>query len=719
MGLFSKKKTYVNTSVTPLVANTPNLVADSIFSSILQGRPLTPDLHANILSCAAMQASHYYNKGALNYIYGLPEGSIEIDKPSETIVKQVLHNLNGGTPVQLYFYNITTLDTDFYAFEWLSANRDYDYVTGVMGNPPDIPAHDPEKGITFLRSEAVTPTSLKLVYFWFVKGGQYDGMYAESEETVTITTSEFNSPMVVGNRYYHVSYYLLDAALQPTGKLRYFNYDESLETHPVLSINESVEKSTYFPVVPVVLDGKDLMTRPEDTTSEEFEVWQSCRQQLAKLKLQPENISKSLFGPFDDDVDETDKPDPADLDYGYVILGASIADTRIEVIEYFHRYFKYVAEQTVFKKTDYDSWFFNKRFTPPFNKVTVKQEGYHIELQFIYIDIEQETGTLLDEEEKPVKYTREVVYNEDIEIDANTVVRKDALILRKQVAPDTIEKVIVVSPHIVTVIRGKSTDCALKDAEEDDRAFVIPLNKTVLDTMILLDKNRVVFASMQLVINSVTTVKVKWYQSSWFQIFTVAVMTVVTVVSGGASLALMSTWLEIASSALFNYMISVGVTAAIDFVLDVFGIENAFVIAVITIAAQIATQGRGTDISTMATAEKLLFYTNAVTAGVNVAGGKYFASKTEETQEKIEELKDDIEEIEKLMEQFESPVSTQAMVESIRIGSDYFVKESPSEFFYRTRIGNPGVMALRQIENFVDMALDIPGLKSLDTVKVL
>ena len=85
----------------------------------------------------------------------------------------------------------------------------------------------------------------------------------------------------------------------------------------------------------------------------------------------------------------------------------------------------------------------------------------------------------------------------------------------------------------------------------------------------------------------------------------------------------------------------------------------------------------------------------------------------------MEELKTDIEEIDKLMEQFDSPVSTQAMVESLRVGSDYFIKESPSEFYYRTRIGNPGIIALRQIENFVNMTLDIPGLKPLDSLRIV
>jgi hypothetical protein len=525
--------------------------------------------------------------------------------------------------------------------------------------------------------------------------------------------------MVEGRRYYHVGYYSLNTALQPVGRLRYFNYDESLNTFPLLSIDESLEKSTYFPVVPVVLGGKDLMARPEDTESEEYKIWQSCRQQLAKMQIKPENISKALFGPFDEDVDETDKPDPKDLDYGYVILGASLTDTRKEVIHYYHNYFKYLADQITFKKTDFDAWLLNKRYTPPSNKVIVKQQGYHIELEFLYITIEEETGTLLDEEEKPVKYTREVVYNENIDIDDNTVVRRDALILRKQVAPNVIEKVTVISPHLTTVIRGRNADCTLKDAEENDVAFVVPLNKSVIDSMTLAERNHVVFASMQLVINSVTTVKVKWYQTKWFQIFVTVVMTVVTIYAGGFPPPEMGAWLELAGSVLFNYMVTIGVTIVLDLVLDVIGIENAFLTAALAVALTIYGQGLTTNISKMATADKLLFYTNAVTSGVNMSAGKYFTSKAEEIAEDMKEVKDDIKDIDKLMEKYESPVSTQVMVESIRIGADYFVKESPSEFFYRTRVGNPGVMSLRHIENYVDMALDIPGLRPLGSLRVI
>jgi hypothetical protein len=525
--------------------------------------------------------------------------------------------------------------------------------------------------------------------------------------------------MVEGRRYYHVGFYSLNTELQPVGRLRYFNYDETLDTFPLLSIDESLEKSTYFPVVPVVLGGKDLMARPEDTESEEYKIWLSCRQQLAKMRIKPENISKSLFGPFDDDVDETDKPDPKDLDYGYVVLGASLTDTRKEVIHYFHRYFKYLGEQTTFKKTDFESWLINKRYTPPSNKVVVKQQGYHIELEFLYITIEEETGTLLDEKGKPIKYTREVVYNESIDIDDNTTIRKDALILRKQTSPNVIEKVTVVSPHLTTVIRGRNADCTLKNAEENDVAFVVPLNKSVLDSMNIVERNHVVFASMQLVINSVTTIKVKWYQTKWFQIFVVVVMTIITVVSAGSAAASIGWWLKLAGNMLLTYVISIGVTMVIDLVLDVLGIENAFLMAAIAIAVTVATQGKVTDISKMATAEKLLFYTNAVTSGVNVANGKYSVAREEEMQDKIEELREKEKEIEELMKQFENPVSTQVMVESTRIGADYFIRESPSEFFYRTHVGNPGVMALRQIENFVDMALDIPGLRSLNSLRVI
>lgn len=718
MGLFSSKKTVVNTSVTPLIADTPNLLVDSIFASVTTDRPIAGDLLANMLGSAGSRANAYYNKAVNNhYYYGLPEGTMTLPRPYAEIVKGVIRDLHEGSPVELAYYIVSPMNPTYIAYKWLTANRAYDSVTDTLGSPPTIPDSNPNEPIEYDYAAYVSPNQIDISYR-YTTNHPLNPVSAIYTERVTVTTEygELDPDAI----FYHVGYYILNLELIPVGEMQYFNYNESTDMFPPLNLDDAPEEqSTYFPVVPVCRNGEDLSVEPSDPDSLEHAIWQSCYQQLRSLGITYSDIGKALFGPFDDDVDESDKPDPDDLDYGFVILGSNIVDDRQSNLEYLSDYFKYLMVNSVYVKSDYESWKGGFFGNPTSNLATIQEGDYHVDLEYYYIEITYETGDLGGGINH---YTRDIVTEISVINDQGMTIRNQTLSIRKQVSEGNIEVVTIFNPYLTTHIRGKhSAECDLDEAFNDDVAFVIPLNKEVTRNLKILVYNDLIYAAMKLVINSVTTVKVKWYQSTWFKIFSTIVITIATYVFTGPAGGL--TWaalIDVAVTALVTFTIFQAISIVSTFILDLFEIENTFLATIIATAITFAAlYYTGQFDTNMTNADVLLATVDSVQNGFSIASEHVMGEMMEETMKEASTHAESMKEIDEMMDAIQPPVSSDVVMESIRVGYNHFVQESPTDFIGRTTMTNPGVLAIDQVSTFTTRALNIPGVSNYNSLNII
>lgn len=693
MGLFSKTKTYVETTTLPMVEDTPNLAKQSILNSIYKDRSVSDDMISNMMGCLGSRAERYYRYGRDKFYYGLPEGAYEFQHASSNTVKLVIDNeLDIDSTISYSIFSVA--HSDYYAHEFLQNTRGWDFQTNEVSNP-----HYTTTGtVTFETTEWISSNSIKIFY---------KDTSATSLRSETIT---LDSTVNRNDKYYHVAYFATPEDV--TNGIRswwFYNPDEG--TYITLDVDAEDEGVVpYFPIIPLRRDNVDL------TENKNTELYKTSRDALKVLDMDIDELAVGL----------NENPDIDEVDNAYIIMGVHLQSENKYTKAYLHDYFLYLSNQDRVNKADHTAWLnksgsFRNRTTPPINKVVVKETennsgekgSYHIEMGWLYTETEIRAGiigdvgtAIVDTVIKPRKEYDTYAYEDSY------------VVFKKQVTENTYSEVRVVGlKHVNYVYGNKSIDTTLEDSlSEDNDDFIIPLHRSVIAHLSPFDKSDLMYDAVRLTINSVVTKKLKWYQTGFFKFVIAVVAVIITIYTGIDSISTMAA-ITGSTNVILNFAVYLTLMLAfqrvINLVVNVLGEKFAFISAVVLTVYGLAG---GSELFSATAALQLQ---SGILSGID----HNLSNELNDIMNEFDALQAEMEreqaEMDELMEAF--PQKFTNPLTALDLGGSLATPFETPDMYYNTRIhsGNIGVMAFDALTNYVDNNLKLKGVSDRNALDIL
>jgi len=689
MGLFSKTKTYIESTSVPLFAETKGSLEQTIINAVVQDRSISDDLLTTSLNGLGRKSKVFLSYAKRNYTYGLPEGTVEVKHAGARAIQAVLEAVVDSEAL-LEFSSFGIADATMFSREHLIVNRGWNPDTNIVSNPNFTPVGT----VTLYSAEWVTNTTIKLTYL-------HDTVTNLATETITVPYTDYTK------QFYHAVYTI---GSSPT--LYYWFYSPSEGLYETLNVYENVFESEYFPVVPIIRDNVDLT----DDSKKNTELYRTSKRLLDKMGLDFKNIGSGV----------QESPDISAVDHAYINVSADVQSESENIKAYLFEHFDYLLSKQEFDKEYSDNWAESGVLPPGYNKVTVKETendsgeigAFHTELGFRYIEESIITGNL----GKIGTVTRETVIRSPLTSKFYSV--EDSYMLwNKQISDTQYRQLKVVGlKHINYVYGNKTIDTSLEDSlEEDSDDFNIMVNVKVLDRFTIIKKSDILNDCFRICLNSVERVKLKWYQTSIFKALVIIVAAAISVLTlgsdGGSTLAWAigvtgaTTFVaQLAVAILLNTILSVLTTKLI----DVIGLKN---FALLQLFATIYLMYLGNGLAI--TGETLVQYVS----GINTAASLYLKEEYADLINGYEQLRaeqeEDQAELDKLIEAlptgFLDPLT---FLDTTMLSATF--GESPEQY-YNTRIhtGNIGTLALTEPSKYVELNTRLEGISDRPGLNIL
>lgn len=765
MGLFKRKTVISVSSVACNLAgdNQENYLTKTITTSVMNSRNISESLNDSYLNGMGTKMKQAYWYGRDHYYFGLPSSTIMYGTPKQVEVTAILESLHAGYSITPVMSDFGPPDLSYWVDQYLTETYDYDADYGGMGNPPaGVPNNAPvtwtidssgEVTIqmgdppTYLFTETLAfPEVISrsmyymTVYRYTTPGTPVTDVvtrpYEEGDEEGTTTTTEpvneyGETSVTTTTTTVEIDDLLTTTTITTTvqtdvvSRKQYFLYKAGTGEYPVLDaiLEESVEDSAYYPVVPLRVHNVD-QTDPANVPDEQFKTSKSL---LRKLGLS--------FTDLGDKINEN--PDVAEIDHAFFVMGISLNSQKETSIEYLYEFFKYMALVSPSSKETYTEWYEDNvntadsivPFTAPYipsNRVQLRQGEYNITVAFQYSDLVVVNGSIgpvgtVTREmgvARPITVVNE--FNKSVEISTDTAV----LLFRKQITETTYEEVEVCGlEHINEIYKGRTYTTTAADSLNDleNQGFIIPLCVNIAESLDIITRTQMTYDCMFIVINSYHEQKVKWYQSGLFKLVLIAI-TIYLVVTGGIAFAQgLQTAMAAAAKAgtsvawaAASYIatqvaISVALTYGVSVIARYVSPELMFIAAAIILTYGLASEfmSGGSSVQGLPFASELMAAVPAVTQGTNMAI-KRNLEKTMEEMEKLTATYEQImDELEKNMDKLNANpnISIQDMMDTTAIN----LFETTQQFFGRTLQMNPGVLTLDTIRGYVDYVLTLPN----------
>ena len=545
-------------------------------------------------------------------------------------------------------------------------------------------------------------------------------------------------------------------------------------------IDEQEQDDFFFPIIPLRIDNKfvgpdkdqwDISTLPEDATQEEIDqAFKDVKAQhpVASLPVNfPEiyslgktAVKKSMSGKFDELVDNLAKNKSLkDIDYAYVVFGASLNTKENAAQSYLWDFFKGVADNQIpsdigsyqDRMADYTqkveiwkAWINGGSVGPEPTRpnlpstqnssIRVSAKGsaaINYDIMIKWAAMASTSGSAL---KKPEAKKGDVWWEVDTDIDYelvlynpgesygnNNLKKLEQVTLYKQITDNSWEAITIWDMvHMNWVYKGKSVEITAKEAIQDteESGFIVPIHSEIYKKMSLITATQMGTACCYLVLNSYKVVKQKWYQTGIFKIFIFVAIIAISVFfppfgaagagilgSGaavGASLGLTGLAGVIAgavanSIAAMLIMKAIGVLAV-----KLFGDKlGAIIGAIATVVSVAAVSGSfngsslSTSISQLARPENLIKLTEA---GINGYAG-YIRAGLADMQKDLNSLKISTnEKLEEIQDLYEKNIGYDRGVfdPTNLIGQGIYVPEGMDTFLSRTLMLGSDVIEFTQ-----------------------
>lgn len=278
-------------------------------------------------------------------------------------------------------------------------------------------------------------------------------------------------------------------------------------------------------------------------------------------------------------------------------------------------------------------------------------------------------------------------------------------VYRKQVSYRIYEEIRVVALQMLYFVYQDY----IATGDENDAILLIPIDRSIISTYSLPDRETLFSRSMHYVFNSVVITEVKWYQSDFFQFVMIAVAVYVFITSGIDLTSLASALVSGSSAAiiaavtplLVKLLISMAISALLKVVAKALGMEATLVIALIAAVASGYIEFAG-GVEGAPWVDQLLQLATGLTNAVS-----------HNLQDMFKDLAKDFDTLAAMSEEANKALTTaNKLLENNNYLSPIVIfGETPNDFYNRTiHSGNVGITAIGAISSYVDTALTLPKL---------
>lgn len=661
MPFSSKTKTYVGLTTVPLIPE-QTMFNESVLGAVFSNTSIAQSLSAELRNGWIGKANTFYRQAKSSFPTSGKAVFTSVNQ-GDTLNPLLSNILN--EVIVIHATNTANYDVTYTAYQYLIDNYDF--------RPQSNIVYGLVEGAIAIFQEAGIRENTMVLTFMDVNGELFEEVIEDYE--------------VYSGEYLHVLY-SLEAA--PTQGL-VFLY--KLDSNEYPELNAGSTTSNYNDYFPVVIVRKDKVNTVDQTT----EYSTKAKKLLKRVGLD--------LGHLTDQIMTNEEGQSDVIDDCFVTFSLNIQDKYPGSIRYLYEYFYRISLDSANSKNDFLNWVnYNSPIKPQFF-ITYTEDTFNSRIDWDYITYTVKSGVL------PNKVERETILI-DTPLDSYSVrtEEKSKLVLRKQLTSDTYGEVVIQDlRHITSILTGHNVIRYLEDSvneptneDESDSGFYIPLSKTVVDRLPMIARKQVLYASFILPIYTVQRVKIKWYQTGAFRALLVIAAIVWTVITAGAD---GGTALEIAITLATQIITAIIIGEILKVAIDVLGIENAFIIAVIMTA--VALYNGGFDTNGLPWAQELLQLSllsfNSIGAVIN---DEFVKLQNEMTEFLLtaKEIQEEIDEAEALLNNSKYDFYT------LSKGGLYFnPNETPDQYYSRSAYDqNPGVKSFDLLYNYFDRMLMLP-----------
>lgn len=664
MPFSSKTREYVGLTTVPLIPE-QSFFNESILGAIFSNTSIAESLSAELRNGWIGKANTFYRQGKSKFpssgkaVFTTIDQSDDLTETLSTILEE---------DIVIYETNTADFDINYTAYQYLIDNYDFRPQSKIVYGLVD--------GAIAIFQEAVIRDGVMILIFMDIQGDLF-------EEEV----SDFS---VLTGQYLHVLYSL--ESTPAVGKV--FLYNLASNEYPQLSdLGNRVNYNDYFPVIIV---RKDKVNTIDQNNSYSFE----AEKLLKRVGLD--------LGYLTDQIMTNEEGQSDVIDDCFVTFSLSIQDNYPGSVRYLYEYFYRIALDSTQSKDKFMNWVSFQTPVKPQFFISYVEDSFNSRIEWDYITYEVRTGSLNN------KFERETVLL-DTPSDGflTRTADKSKLILRKRLTENTYGEVVIQDlKHITSILTGKNVIRTLSDSlqeptvdDESDSGFYIPISKTIVDKLPMVARKQVLYASFILPIYTVQRVKIKWYQRGAFKALLIIIAVIITIVTAGAD---GGSALQIATAIASQVITAIIIGELLKIAVDILGIENALILAVIATAA--AIYGGGYSNNGLPWAQELLQVSMISFNTISAEIKDEFAKLQNEISEFIksaQEIQEEIDEAEAMLD------NSKYDFYSLAKGGLYFNPyETPDQYYDRSAYDqNPGVKSFDLLYSYVDRMLKLPEHK--------
>lgn len=727
MGLFgSKKKTYVGTVVSRVIED--NAIPDSpkigAIKGILNNGPIVDYILDEVLGSAGIKADRLYDYAKKNYPVGLPTKTFQSRSKGAAQVAAILQGIH-GKPVTLEYSKFGVPNLTHIGWMKLIANHGYNtatneiaslsnaqrkvyldniqmllpmatadnYGSGALeqwGISPasgykswepynqDIPQVIPDSPV--VRVNGLPDEMVRIQHGFSIRTGMNS----------TVIKGHFDLPTtgyIDDGEYFHAKY-------KVDGKIYYWMYRKGTGTYPTLDnlFDNNARLGSFYPMT-YLRYGKQPMNQDKNSAT-----YKASRKMMKYLGLDYDQLIEMVH----------ENPGITDVEQS-ILMFAIPANTADQMEQrYLYNFFNemYMAEGGLPPSSSPFGKFNSIEITDVKNAVVIQDSLFKMGLNTSGLQKFMQKGIVAKVGEYNSSFGVELIDSSYISEDGTPYpikVSVDYHSYKKQVSDNLYEEVRVYNLKMVYHIFGGYTTTG----DDTSEILLIPLDKSIVDTFSIPEKERLITRALHFVFNSVTVVKLKWYQTGLFKAFMFIVAIVITVFTYGSAWATMGAALASggAAAVLAIQTALIGVLNAIVYAygfklfVQAVGPEFALLLAIVAVAYggyKFLAEGKSIW------AENLLMVGNGLVKGTQT----YYANAMEGLQKEYLEFSTFAEQLDKEMKD-----ASDALMSSTVLSPFVVFGENPNDFFNRTvHSGNIGAQSIAAVSNYYDIALQLPKL---------
>lgn len=404
--------------------------------------------------------------------------------------------------------------------------------------------------------------------------GAYSSTYNTGSNTLTVTSDDHTvstsfTPVDydVTKQYLYVEYQLFDSSTSTMSALQMLIYKQDTGNSGYDAIlDSSVGSGTFLPYIPLRLNNQFV------SSTYLPDIYTQCSKAL----------KKSMSAKIDDIIAKiADNSSLSEIDYAYVVFGVSLNVQENACRRYIYEFFKSVMQSADLTGSAYASWEDQEQAAYdstqafkawqdggevgpaptliPYPSTTYGQVSFRSDpgsvMNFAFIidwtSIIESIGTGLKKPDAVpgelwFEVGNDLTYTEEVytpgshgaagTYTTNTTTR-EVVYLHYQVDTNNWKTLTFYDlTHRNYIYEGNAVGYTAKAAltGTTESGFIIPLHEQIFRKLSLTDETQMSTACCFLMFNSVVIRSTPWYASSWFQVFLVAAVLVVTVATAGA-----------------------------------------------------------------------------------------------------------------------------------------------------------------------------------------